>query len=127
MLTVMKPLTDEHHFCVKEWVRLAFLTLLISNVDLDIAESVPWISSRSENVRRFAIEVIRSRGAWSKHTFGLEESPHHGQILLNGLRVSSIRNLSKRAIQNFETKTILTVNLFITCPMKKSRRNHFYA
>jgi 3-methyladenine DNA glycosylase AlkC len=51
-----------------------------------IARLIGWVSEPDANLRRFAIEIARSRGVWAKHIAQLRAEPWHGLPLLEPCR-----------------------------------------
>lgn len=87
----IRPLADDLHFGVREWAWLAVRPVISQDIKNSINLLVPWANDRSENVRRFSIEVTRPQGVWSKHILALKESPCLGEILLDRVMEDSSR------------------------------------
>jgi 3-methyladenine DNA glycosylase AlkC len=62
---------------------LAIRPAIAQDIDHSIAVLLPWTADQSANIRRFAIEVTRPRGVWSKHIAKLKSSPSLGECLLD--------------------------------------------
>jgi len=82
-LCAIRPLADDHHFGVREWAWLAMRETIGSELDASLQQLASWVTSESANIRRFAIEVTRPRGVWSRHIPELKRSPEKGRILLD--------------------------------------------
>ncbi len=82
-LSAIFPLADDPHFCVREWAWLALRPAIAMDINQALTELGTWVRSKSENIRRFAIEATRPRGVWSKHIQILKESPEMARPLLN--------------------------------------------
>lgn len=85
-LIKMKPLIIDKHFFVREWAWLALRPKISHNLIDSFQLLRPFIYHSSEFMRRFAIEISRPRGVWSKHINELKEKPWLGLTLLEPLK-----------------------------------------
>lgn len=90
-LSAIYPLADDSHFSVREWAWLALRPSISKDLNLALTEFESWVKSKSENVRRFAIEATRPRGVWSKHIQALKESPEIARHLLDEVMEDSAK------------------------------------
>jgi 3-methyladenine DNA glycosylase AlkC len=90
-LNSVKQLADDTHFGVREWAWIALRPAVSADIKKSITLLREWVDDRSENVRRFAIEITRPRGVWSAHIPALKESPELAQPLLDQVMSDSAR------------------------------------
>lgn len=62
----MKPYAADSHFGLREVVIFATKERMITDLDTSLELLTRWTTSSDENVRRFAVESMRSIGAWTK-------------------------------------------------------------
>ena len=96
-LNRMLPFADDDHFGVREWAWLALRPAIAKEITHSIQLLLPWSTHHSANVRRFAIEVTRPRGVWSKHISKLKATPDLGALLLDRVMEDSSRYVQDSA------------------------------
>jgi 3-methyladenine DNA glycosylase AlkC len=90
-LAILRPLADDGHFGVREWVWMAVRPFLAADLPQAVRFLRPWTAEESVNLRRFASEVLRPRGVWCAHIRALREAPEIGLPLLQPLRADPAR------------------------------------
>lgn len=93
LLARVRPLADDPHFAVREWVWMAARPVLVAHLDESIALLSAWTADPSERVRRFASEALRPRGVWAPHIADLLTDPGRGLALLEPLRADPSRSV----------------------------------
>jgi 3-methyladenine DNA glycosylase AlkC len=64
---------------------------IAQDIQRSIKLLIPWAEGRSANIHRFAIEVTRLQGVWSKHIAKLKTAPNLGEELLDRVMGDSLR------------------------------------
>lgn len=75
LLNAMKPFAADPHFGIREVVIFATKERLAGNLATAISILAEWVTSEDENVRRYAVEVLRPIGVWTKKIAALQEGP----------------------------------------------------
>lgn len=86
LLKKIKPFAADTHFGVREVAIFAVKDFLIEDLDTAITILSEWTTSADDNVRRYAGEVLRPVGVWTKKITTLQESPEKGLSVLEPLR-----------------------------------------
>jgi 3-methyladenine DNA glycosylase AlkC len=90
-LRLVQPLADDRHFGVREWAWLALRPHVATDVSTALRSLKKWVTRRSENLRRYAIEISRPRGVWCRHLVELKENPESAVGLLEAVRADGSR------------------------------------
>ena len=86
LAAVAKPFAADQHFGVREVVIFATKEKFANNLEESIRILSSWIHDTNENVRRFAAEVLRPVGVWTKKIAALQENPTLGLPLIAPLK-----------------------------------------
>lgn len=82
----MSPLLRDSHFAVREWAWLAFRKYVIDNPIPSLDLLHPLAKDSDHRARRFACEVTRPIGVWSRHIPEFKAEPSRALQLLTTLR-----------------------------------------
>jgi len=86
LLSAMKPYAADTHFGVREVVIFASKERFLVDLDNVIGILLDWTASKDENVRRYAVEVLRPVGVWTKKISDFQENPEKGLPILESLK-----------------------------------------
>jgi len=89
LLKAMKGYAADSHFGVREVVIFATKERLIDDLDTAINILSGWTASEDENVRRYAVEVLRPVGVWTKKIADFQDNPSRGLPLIEPLKEDS--------------------------------------
>lgn len=90
-MDLVKPFADDSHFAVREWAWLATRPAVIAETEQAVAAMTTWAVDSSPRIRRFASEVTRPRGVWSRHLPSLKASPWSARPILDPLAADDSR------------------------------------
>jgi 3-methyladenine DNA glycosylase AlkC len=90
-LRLIEPYADDVHFAVREWAWLSLRPHVTANLPGAISALGDWVGRDSAFDRRFAVEVTRPRGVWSRHIEELKRRPELGEPLLEAVRADPSR------------------------------------
>lgn len=82
----VRKLADDEHFGVREWAWLALRPHVAADSRGAVSLGVGLVRSKSERLRRFAVEATRPRGVWATHLTELVRDPSPGLALLEPVR-----------------------------------------
>lgn len=85
LMAEMKPFAADKHFGLREVVIFASKEKLIDDLPNAISYLSNWVNEEDENIRRFAVEVLRPIGVWTKKISALQEHPEMIRPLLSPL------------------------------------------
>ncbi|QNK56468.1 DNA alkylation repair protein [Paenibacillus sp. PAMC21692] len=85
-LNQMRRFAADSHFGVREIAWMAVRQSVSEQLNHAIHRLSEWVQAEDANVRRFAVEVTRPRGVWSRHITELKEYPEKGLPLLEPLK-----------------------------------------
>ena len=89
-LRLIRPLADDAHFGVREWVWMALRPGLAAELRRSVALLTPWTKELSERLRRFASESLCPRGVWCAHIAELKADPDRFASCWRAARRSSV-------------------------------------
>jgi 3-methyladenine DNA glycosylase AlkC len=84
-LARVRELADDTHFAVREWAWLGLRDSIIAEPMTGLTLLQGWALSSSPRIRRFASEITRPRGVWSRHINALKCEPWMARPLLDAL------------------------------------------
>lgn len=87
----IRPFAADGHFGVREWAWMAVRPALAARLTEAIVTLTPWVRDPDPNIRRFAVEVLRPRGVWTRHIPALRRDPSPILPLLTPLRTETHR------------------------------------
>jgi len=85
----IRPFAADRHFGVREWAWMAVRPALAARLAEAIDTLTPWVRDPDPNIRRFAVEVLRPRGVWTRHIPALRRDPSPILPLLNPLQTET--------------------------------------
>lgn len=85
----IRPFAADHHFGVREIAWMAVRNDIETNLDIAISILSDWTKDEDENIRRFASEVTRPHGVWSKHIDELKKNPQKALCILDPLKADA--------------------------------------
>ncbi|XAO70929.1 MAG: DNA alkylation repair protein [Acetobacteraceae bacterium] len=85
----IRPFAADRHFGVREWAWMAVRPAFAARLAEAIDTLTPGVHDPDPNIRRFAIEVLRPRGVWTRHILALRRDPSPILPLLNPLRTET--------------------------------------
>lgn len=85
LLDYIYPYAKDDHFGVRETAWMAARPVIAQNLGTAIELLEVWVTDPEANVRRFAIEVLRPCGVWTKHIPQLKKNPEMAAHLLEHL------------------------------------------
>lgn len=94
-MKLIRPFANDSHFGVRECAWMAVREHLAKDLEAAVRLLQPWTLDHAENIRRFAIEVLRPRGVWCAHLPELKQAPHRALPLLD-----NVCNDESRYVQN---------------------------
>ena len=86
LLATMKSYAADSHFGVREVVIFASKERMIEGLDTAINILTTWTKDKDENIRRFAVEVLRPVGVWTKKIAAFQENPAKALPILKPLQ-----------------------------------------
>lgn len=86
LLESMKAFAADSHFGIREVVIFATKERLATDLPTAIPILAQWTQSSDENVRRYAAEVLRPIGVWTKKITAFQEDPDLALPVLTPLR-----------------------------------------
>lgn len=90
-LEAARPFAADAHFGVREWAWMAVRPYIAADIASAVALLQDWTASADPNIRRFAVESTRPRGAWSGHIAHLKTAPGAALPLLEALKADTAR------------------------------------
>lgn len=82
----IRPFAADRHFGVREWAWMAVRPYFAADLPQTIALLADWVRAPDPLIRRFAIEVLRPRGVWTRHIPALRQDPSPMRPLLEPLK-----------------------------------------
>lgn len=100
LLDAMKPFAADPHFGIREVVIFATKDRLAVDLPTAIPILAQWAKSKDENVRRYAAEVLRPIGVWTKKIAAFQEDPALALPVLTPLKADPSRYV-QNAVANW--------------------------
>jgi len=100
LLDVMRPFAADQHFGIREVVIFASKERLAANLSKTLPILAEWALSEDENIRRYAVEVIRPIGVWTKKIPTFQDQPDLALPVLQALKADSAKYV-QNAVANW--------------------------
>lgn len=84
-LRLLEPFADDRHFAVREWAWIGLRDELGESLSALVPDLTSWSHDERPTLRRFASEVTRPRGVWTRHLRTFRKEPWRALCLLTPL------------------------------------------